>query len=240
MGLPGLEPALLAIGLAGPTAAAWWYFVLLEGQPAARIAYLASKGVQFLLPLTALPWIARDTPWEGRHERGRCARLGLASGGLLALPMLLVYELWLHGSTLAKHVAPQVAGRMSDFGVSGPLPYLAFALALSLGHSALEEVYWRWFLFRRLRHHLGQRAGVALSSLGFMAHHVIVLAAFLRGLEISHRTVLLVLFSTGVAAAGALWAVLYARCGRLLAPWLSHALVDLAILTIGARLVFSA
>jgi uncharacterized protein len=37
---------------------------------------------------------------------------------------------------------------------------------------------------------------------------------------------------------GAFWAWLYHRSGNLIAPWLSHALIDAAIFTVGYDLTF--
>ena len=49
---------------------------------------------------------------------------------------------------------------MSQFGLSSPLGFLGLAMFLSLIHSLLEEVYWRWYAFGRLAwdHSLGAAA----------------------------------------------------------------------------------
>jgi len=73
---------------------------------------------------------------------------------------------------------------------------------------------------------------VAVSSLGFMAHHVIVLATYF-GLASPVTWI----FSLGIAAGGAFWAWLYHRSGSLLGPWLSHLLVDAAIFAAGYEIV---
>jgi hypothetical protein len=44
------------------------------------------------------------------------------------------------------------------------------------------------------------------------------------------------LFSLAVAAGGAAWAWLYEKSGTLAGPWLSHALADAALMTVGYRL----
>ena len=70
-----------------------------------------------------------------------------------------------------------------------------------------------------------------LSSLAFMGHHVIVLAHYFPiGLT--------VLFSLAVAVGGAAWAWLYHRAGSLAAPWVSHLLIDAAIMVVGYDLAF--
>jgi membrane protease YdiL (CAAX protease family) len=96
-------------------------------------------------------------------------------------------------------------------------------------HSLLEEYYWRWFVFGRLRHLLPLAPAVVLSSLAFMAHHVIVLNYYFPG----HFFGLVVPLSLGVAIGGGVWALLYERTGSIYSPWLSHLIVDAAIFGIG-------
>jgi membrane protease YdiL (CAAX protease family) len=73
-----------------------------------------------------------------------------------------------------------------------------------------------------------------ISSLAFMSFHVIVLAVFLP-----HRFwELAVPLSFCVALGGCVWAWLYNRTGSIYAPWLSHVIVDLAIMAVGFDMVF--
>ena len=105
----------------------------------------------------------------------------------------------------------------------------------SLIHSLLEEYYWRWFVYGRARHYLGIARANLLSSLAFMAHHVVVINSFLPGEYFWSVTIPL---SLCVAVGGVIWSVLYQRSGSLYGAWLSHALVDLAIMICGYDLYF--
>ena len=78
------------------------------------------------------------------------------------------------------------------------------------------------------------RVLIGLSSLAFMAHHVIIVATFFPGRFLT----LAVPLSFGVAVGGAFWAWLYDRTGSLYPAWLSHLLVDAAILAVGYTMVF--
>ena len=71
-----------------------------------------------------------------------------------------------------------------------------------------------------------------VSSLGFMAHHVLVLATFF-----GNASPTTYLFSLGVAVGGVIWSLLYERSKSLLGPWISHALVDAGIFLVGYDLV---
>jgi len=134
-----------------------------------------------------------------------------------------------------KDVPEQVRRKIGEFGITTPLSYLLMSVFLSTIHAFLEEYYWRWFLFGRLR--LGGLSflwAAMLSSLGFMGHHVFVLNEYLPG-QFWNATVP---FSLGIAAGGFVWAWMFERSGSLLGPWLSHLLVDAAIMTIGYRMYF--
>jgi membrane protease YdiL (CAAX protease family) len=108
------------------------------------------------------------------------------------------------------------------------------AAFIAVAHAALEEYYWRWFVFGRLRRHLAVGAAAVLSGLAFMGHHVLVLAVYFPGRFWGAAVPL----SLAIAVGGVVWAWLYHRSGSLLGPWLSHVLVDAAIMLIGYDLMF--
>jgi len=126
-----------------------------------------------------------------------------------------------------------VRQKVSGMNLDTPLRFAALGLFYSLIHSYLEEYYWRWFVFVRLRDYLTDGQAMLVSSLGFMAHHVILLATFF-GLS----SPLTWLFSAGVAIGGCVWAWLYRHTGNLLYPWISHLIVDAALFSLGYFLVF--
>ncbi len=98
-----------------------------------------------------------------------------------------------------------------------------------LAHSLLEEYYWRWFVFGQLRRLTTFLPAAVVSSLAFMAHHVVILAVYFP----DYFVVAVLPFSLGIAVGGFVWAWLYERNGSVYAPWLSHLLVDAAIFVIG-------
>src|SRR5262249_1527345 len=109
-----------------------------------------------------------------------------------------------------------------------------FAVFVTVPHSLLEEYYWRWFVFGQLRRRLTLASAIVISSLGFMAHHVIILYVFFP----DHFLTAAVPFSLCVAAGGAVWAWLYERSGSIYAPWLSHLVVDAGLFVVGYDLFF--
>jgi uncharacterized protein len=240
---PAGEAAALAFALLFPTLGIWLYFVAASAPAWTRLLYLASKAVQFSFPLA---WTrladggprrsepaARARPGDRGQRRpaGRGVGLGLAMGLAAAGGLLLGHRFLLAGNPLLAGLPAGIAARLAAIGIDTAGGFLAVAAFYSVIHSLLEEYYWRWFVFGRLRRRLGFPAAAALSSLAFAAHHVVLL-----GLLLGSFGPLTWLFSLAVAAGGAAWAWLYEKSGTLAGPWLSHALVDAALMTIGYRL----
>jgi membrane protease YdiL (CAAX protease family) len=167
-----------------------------------------------------------------RPPHGRGVPLGLVFGALIAAATFALYFGVLRGSDLLVAASDEIIGKVQGWGIDRVWKYAALGLFYSLFHSLLEEYYWRWFVFGQLRRFTPRSRAIAISSLGFMAHHVLVLGKFF-GFDNPATW----LFSGCVAVGGAAWAWLYDRTGSLLGPWLSHLLVDAAIFTIGYDLV---
>lgn len=215
-----------------PSVLTWVYFVVLGGgdkvNSLQQIAYTAGKALQFAFPLAFL--------WLGERQRLRLRRphfdglaLGLGFGLVVAGAMVGLYFALYRTSATFAPTAALVRHKLEEFGVASAAGYALLATFLVVIHSLLEDYYWRWFVFGRLRRLLPLTPAILLSSLAFMAHHVILLHYFFPG-----QFVAAVLpFSLGVAVGGAVWAYLYDRTGSIYSPWLSHLLVDAAIFAVG-------
>jgi hypothetical protein len=206
---------------------------VLAGQAGTQqFAYTCGKAVQFLFPVCWVLLIQRQRlRLPATTSRGLA--LGLGMGVLVSGIMLVVYFGWLaHASYLTPTVA-EVKRKLTGFGVSSPELMIAAGVFYALIHSLLEEYYWRWFVFGQLRLLIPLPAAIVVSSLGFMGHHVIVLALYLPWPWWA-------LASACVAFGGGLWAWLYQRSGSLFGPWLSHMIVDAAIFSIGYHMAFVA
>jgi membrane protease YdiL (CAAX protease family) len=228
----------LAVAMALPTVAAWLYFVVLAGEPVARWMYLSSKAVQFALPVCVLwklyGWTGLQGPSAAPPRRLLSLALGAASGLVIGGAGLGLYFGLLRGQPQLTAAAGPIAQKMADFGIDSPGTFLLLAVFLSGIHSWLEEYYWRWFVFARLTDYLPAWLANLLSSLAFAAHHVIVLAAYFGASSLGTA-----LGSLAVAIGGALWAWQYRATGSLTGPWLSHLLIDAAIMAIGYDLAFA-
>lgn len=227
----------IAFAVTFPTVLTLAYFVLLTGQPRGLVqaVYAAGKVVQFAFPALWVTWTAGRFPRPARPGRSG-ALPGLAFGIALLAGAVGLYLLVLEpAGALAGAPAEAVRAKMVSFGVDTLPRYLALAAFYSIVHAAAEEYYWRWFVFGELRRACRPGWAVLWSSLGFAAHHVIILGAFLGWTSIWTP-----LLAAAVGAGGAYWAWLYQRSGSLVGPWLGHLMADAAIFTIGYQLAFVA
>ncbi len=250
-----VDGLVLLVALLFPTLVTWVYFVALAGSEPSlqQAAYGLGKFLQFSLPVAAvwLGWVrlkpfgARRSPLvevatksddtTARGSRGENSALdwGLAIGFGVAVGSLIfaLYYGYLIESELGDRLATTAREKIQRFGITQAWQFAALGIFYSLGHSGLEEYYWRWFVFRGLAGRRATWLAILISSAGFMAHHVLLLATFLGWSE-----PLMWLASIGVAIGGAFWAWLYARTKRLRYPWLSHLLVDAAIFGLGYQI----
>lgn len=219
--------AAVCFALALPTAATLGYAVLLSGSPTTKLIYPASKLVQFAFPVA---WVVLFERRPIRLVRPSADGLGMGAllGGLVVAAMFALYYGYLRTSSLFAAVPKAIGDQLTDFGVTSLGGFLVLAVFIALIHSLAEEYYWRWFVFGQLRDSLPLASAIAVSSLGFMAHHVLVVGKFLSGYGDYTW-----FFSLCVATGGALWAWLYHRTGKLYAPWLSHFLVDVGLMWVG-------
>jgi CAAX protease family protein len=72
----------------------------------------------------------------------------------------------------------------------------------------------------------------AISSVGFVLHHIILLGTYFDW-ALLPTTV----FSVAVAIGGVVWTWLYHRSGSLLGPWMGHLLIDVGIFLVSYDLV---
>jgi hypothetical protein len=231
------EGAVLALAMLYPTLLAYAYFVALAGPSgsprAVQVVWIGGKAVQLALPLLWIQYAEGRWPRLARPTAGGLA-VGLIFGLVVAAAMFLLYFLLLRHHHMFLSASGRVQQKVTEFGLDTPAAFVLFAAFIAVGHSLLEEYYWRWFIFGRLRRLLPVWAAILISSAAFMAFHVIDLAMFFPG-----RFLTLALpLAACVGVGGAAWCWLYQRTGSLYAPWLSHLVMDAAIFAVGYDLAF--
>ena len=221
----GVVPAMLA-----PVAASLIYYVLLAETGFAIFVYGMSKLFLVVWPVGAtLLWEKEAFRLSRLVEQNhlKALPLGILSGGLIAALIVGTFKFspW---STYIQQFSGQVLGKAEDMKILDY--YVPFAILISLGHSLLEEYYWRWYVYGRLRRLVGPKTAYLGASLAFAAHHYVVLGCFF---PIWFAAIL----GTGVAIGGGLWCWMYHKQQSLAGCWISHILVDGAIFSVGYYLI---
>lgn len=227
--------AAIVFALLLPTLVTLAYFVLADGFPAhvQQATYAVAKTLQFLFPVCYVVFVQRES--LALHIKNTAGvGLGLAFGVVTGAAILAIYHFALKQAPFFSAVADEVQDKITDMDLGSPAVFIAVGVFYSLVHSLLEEYYWRWFVFGQLTRHTRVGLAIVISSLGFMAHHILVIGTYFGFLA-----PVTWIFSACVAVGGAFWAWLYHRSGSLLGPWLSHMLIDAAIFTTGYHIASS-
>ncbi len=226
------DAVAVLVALVLPTVLTWFYFVYLAQQPGTmqQLVFGGCKMLMYVLPVVWVVGVQRERLTWPATTAGIAEGLGF--GLAVFAGMLLLYYGWWKPAGMLEVGAVAMREKLLGFGLDTPAKYLALAVGLSLLNSAFEEYYFRWFIFGQLRRLIPVGLAVAISSLGFAAHHVVVL-----GLYFGWLSPLAWFFALCVAVGGAYWAWLYQRSGSLLGPWLSHLVIDAAIFLVGYDLV---
>lgn len=225
-----LESAALVFAAFFPALATWLYFVSLSGSRWTTPVFALCKLVQFSFPLLWILGLERTRPRLFKQPGTPGLWIGLFSGIGLVAALLVLWRPLLARPELAG-VPAAISGKLAEFGIATPAGYSALAVFYSVLHSLLEEYYWRWFLFGRLRRRMRPGLANALSSAAFTAHHVLVIGQFLGGYGPATW-----LASLTIMGAGALWAWSYHRSNSLYGAWLSHGLADAGLMWVGYQI----
>lgn len=229
----------LVFALVFPSIVTWIYFVAapMLGPGYGLVIWLAysiGKVIQFGFPVAYARLSEGQFPRPARPS-GKALGTGLGFGLAISALGLVGYHFLLKHSALLSDTPDKVYDKFHSMGLDTVARFLAVAVFYSVVHSLLEEYYWRWFVFGWLRRHLRLWPSLVLASLGFMAHHVIVLAVYFPGT--AQFLTIVIPLSIAIAVGGAFWCWLYDRTGSLYAVWISHAIIDAAIMWIGYDMV---
>ena len=167
------------LALVFPTFVTWAYFfqAAASGQGVQQAVMATLKVVQFALPLVWTWFVLRERiEWQRLATRG--VATGLAFGVAVVVAGWFVYEFGVAGTSTVIAAADEIRAKVAAFGIDSVPKYVALAAFYSLAHSLLEEYYWRWFVFGQLRRLVPLWPAILVSSLGFMAHHVLVLSHY--------------------------------------------------------------
>ncbi len=208
-----------------PFAASFFYFVLFPGTVFGNSFYTGTKVFITLWPIVAVAWILKERFVDKGLQRQHGISIltgtvfGLTTAGLL---VFLIKATPMH-DVVFDHSA-QIVKMICGLGVEEH--FLLFIIFLSVLHSAMEEFFWRWFVFGQLRKFISTSAAHTFAAIGFASHHVVILSQFFPfGWALA--------LGICVGIGGAVWSVIYQKTNSLVGSWLSHMIVDFAIMWVG-------
>jgi membrane protease YdiL (CAAX protease family) len=227
--------AAIVFAMVLPTIVTLVYFLWLKDAESSlqQSAMGIGKVIQFGFPFVWV-WLWYRGTFRKTAQPVSGGQIGFAIGFGLAVVavMFLLFFFVIEPAGLADGLTELVKEKVGGLGIDAVWKYVALGVFYSLCHAFLEEYYWRWFVFDYLKKVTSTLTANIVSSLGFMAHHVIVLGYFF-----GWTSPLAYALSLCIAVGGMVWAWQYDRTDRLVAPWISHMIVDAGIFTLGYFLI---
>jgi membrane protease YdiL (CAAX protease family) len=211
--------ASLALVIPAPSIGALVSFWLFPG-PIGLVTYAVCKAVLYLTPALWSRFVDGER-WSWSPPRKGGFGIGIALGLLIGA---LIWAAYLLLGDRAIDMGP-FREVLEKNQLSTPMRFLVAAAWLSFVNALLEEYVFRWFITTRFAA-IAPRAAIWLSAGAFTMHHVIVL---LKYLPVPST----ILASAGIFVGGLLWSWLYRRSESVWPPYVSHAIVDLAVMGVG-------
>ena len=207
----------------GALMALWWY----EGETIGKVAYSLGKMWLYGLPIVWLLFVERDRLSLSPPTRGGFG-FGIVSGIVISIAIWLVWVFYARDAIDPTAIRTVTA----ENNLNVAWKYIGFGCYLFLINAALEEYVFRWFIFRQCERLLPAALAIVLAAIIFTLHHVIVLRAYFEWTIVT-------LASLGIFIGGAIWSWTYLKYRSIWPGYISHAIVDIAILIIGWQLIFS-
>jgi membrane protease YdiL (CAAX protease family) len=221
--------AILALGLLvpAPSLGTLTAMVLVPGSPIGSAIFIACKIWLFALPAVWHLWIDRK-PVSLSPAKNGGFMMGAITGIAISVAIVSAYSLF--GTALLDVTV--LRDKVEAMGLANPVYFALGAAYWILINSVLEEYVWRWFCVTKARQLMPKSAAVLVAALFFTLHHIIALSTYFGPVGVA-------ICSAGVFVGGALWGWMYLRYRSIWPPYLSHAIVDVAVFGIGAWVLFA-
>jgi len=216
-----------------PGIATWLYFDAFPGKTMTAVCYGANKAVQVILPAIWVGLVLRRRIVPARPS-GKSLMAGMLTGAAIAAALWMLYVVALRDILQLGGTPAAVSAKLAEFGSTTPVKLLAFGLFIIIVNSAVEEYYWRWFVFGEMAELCPVWCAAVVSSIGFTFHHAVIVRYFLQASYFSWQ----VLFLAGCTGlGGVIWAWLRWRTGSVFPAWISHIWADIPIIAAGFDLM---
>ena len=191
-----------------------------------RILFFICKAWLLLFPLAWHLLVDKKKLSFSKPENGGFA-LSTLLGVVMSGAVFAAYFL------IGKHLidpefvkAKMVEIRLNEFNF-----YIIGAAYWVLVNSVLEEYVWRWFVVKKCQDLMTTNAAIIVSALCFTIHHIFAMTEYCGWLVVS-------VASIGIFIGGAVWSWCYSRYKSVWPGYISHAIVDIAVFTIGYLIIF--
>ncbi|MEZ4816244.1 MAG: CPBP family intramembrane glutamic endopeptidase [Bdellovibrionota bacterium] len=215
-----------------PFAASLLYFLPSEPHPLFMYLLGATKIFLFLSPILFWKHLKLPGSWKNFLSEVNCSApkrqilLGVLIGFIMSVPVLILFE-WLP-LDIRSEALLRISKKISLLNIKEH--YFLYGIFLCLIHSLLEEFYWRFFIFNAWKKVKFSSKAIPhlIAGFAFTLHHFSVTINYFD-LKLG------LLLGLGVWIAGIIWSFTYEKEKSLQAVWVSHILIDIAILSIGFK-----
>ena len=222
--------SLLAILLVGfiPSISVIFGIKIIENELHSQIFFVICKLWIFIIPTVWFFYVEKNIFSRELPSR-RGLEMGTATGLIMSIIIILTWIVFEDSINLEEMIDTLNSKGLSDVNL-----YLMGMIYWIFINSLLEEYVFRWFITTKASVLFGNNSyAIFFSALMFTLHHSLALHFF--GF-IWWQTIIA---SFGLLSAAAIWSWLYLQYRSIWVCWLSHAICDVVVFSIGYQILFA-
>lgn len=222
--------SLLPILLVGfiPSISVIFGIKIIENELHSQIFFVICKLWIFIIPTVWFFYVEKNIFSRELPSR-RGLEMGTATGLIMSIIIILTWIVFEDSINLEEMIDTLNSKGLSDVNL-----YLMGMIYWIFINSLLEEYVFRWFITTKASVLFGNNSyAIFFSALMFTLHHSLALHFF--GF-IWWQTIIA---SFGLLSAAAIWSWLYLQYRSIWVCWLSHAICDVVVFSIGYQILFT-
>lgn len=222
--------SLLAILLVGfiPSISVIFGIKIIENELHSQIFFVICKLWIFIIPTVWFFYVEKNIFSRELPSR-KGLEMGTATGLIMSIIIILTWIVFEDSINLEEMI-----DTLNSKGLSNVNLYLMGMIYWIFINSLLEEYVFRWFITTKASVLFGNDSyAIFFSALMFTLHHSLALHFF--GF-IWWQTIIA---SFGLLSAAAIWSWLYLQYRSIWVCWLSHAICDVVVFSIGYQILFT-
>ena len=222
--------SLLAILLVGfiPSISVIFTIKIIENELHSQIFFVICKLWIFIIPTVWFFYVEKNIFSRELPSR-KGLEMGTATGLIMSIIIILTWIVFEDSINLEEMI-----DTLNSKGLSNVNLYVLGMIYWIFINSLLEEYVFRWFITTKASVLFGNDSyAIFFSALMFTLHHSLALHFF--GF-IWWQTIIA---SFGLLSAAAIWSWLYLQYRSIWVCWLSHAICDVVVFSIGYQILFT-